>query len=176
MEINSNISFQANIPARLRHTLRNEALDKGPQILQHLNNKIKIVEKWGNKQSTLVIANDLTGNKQVLALDNKSISTLYGTCFAESKKGLLSSFMKLKKKDISKAEKEISNLVKNNQEDLISKALSSSGLMKKITGNENSSAVELRKIVSEMPESKICDLRFGLDEFKPNDEILDFII
>lgn len=176
METNFNLSFQANVPASLKNTLRNEALDKGPQILKHLNKKIRTVEKWGDKNSVLGLAFDMSKNTRTLSLDNKNLSGMYGSCLPESKKGILSAFMRLKKKDVLNAEKEISELVKNNQIDLVVKALKNPNLMEKIAGKQKPSVAELITIVEKMPESKVCDLRFGLDEFKSDDKILNFNI
>lgn len=174
MEINSNLSFQARIPSPLKKTLQNEALEKGPNVLKHLNKKIRKVETLGDKNSVLDIAYDFANNKKSLYLDNKSISTLYGGSLPESKKGLLSSFMKLKKRDIYKAENEISDLVESNKNDLILKAFKNPELMKKITGHKHAFYPELRAAIDQLPEARVCDLRFGLDDYKSGDKILDF--
>ncbi len=180
MEIssNSNLAFQARIPLQVKQILKGEASEYGSKVTRHLNNKIRQVESWGDKNSELVAAYDLDAGNISLGLNNKIISQLYGSNLPESKKGILSSFMKLKKRDIHNAESELKQIVKNNQQDLINKALKNKTLMKKITGNENSSLSELKALVSEMPEQKVCDLRFGLDEHKsPSNEImLDFIL
>ena len=105
----TNLSFQARVPKKLKNALKNEALNYDIKVFKNLRRKIETVDTWGRKDSTI----DFT--KSGLSLSNQSIAPNCSMPLPQRKKGFLSTFMTLKKRDIFGAEYDLERKAYRNQ-------------------------------------------------------------
>ena len=166
--INSNYTnrpvFQARVPQDIQNTVLREAVDLGTEGLKRAKAQIAKVQSWGRPDSTLDLTFDSTRNRLMLGMNNFAISKNYGAALGKDTDNFVDAFMDLTEKDIQKAEKKIADEVEICKNDLINKAKSSGSLSKKITGTENPTENQLRAAVDKLPEDKMIELRFNLDD------------
>lgn len=168
--------FSAKIPVQTEKRILTEAVEYGSDALNAVKTQLGNIKKWGKSDSILTESFDLNEGKTFLVIDNQSISKMYGATLP-NKSSLVDTVISLKEKDIVEAEQELKNLVKENRLDLFSKASKNQKLMNKITGKSNATNDELSAAIDKLPEERVTDLRFGLDEpskYSFNDDIIHF--
>lgn len=169
-------AFTAQIPAQIERKVLTESVENGSKFLSAVKAQLTNIRKWGKPDTVLNEAYDLERGITSIGIDNFSISKSYGMDLP-NKSTLVETIMSLKEKDIINAEKELENIVDNNKTDLIMKAFDNPKLMKKITGKVNPDNNELAAAIDKLPEERITELRFGLDEpskYTLSDDIIHF--
>lgn len=158
-----NPAFGLKVSNQLETKVLTIAVENGSDFLGAVKNQIANLRKWGNPFSELSEAFDFNAMKTDLGIDNKNISKMYGASLP-NKSNLLDTVMSLTEKDIVKSEQHLKDIVAENKLDLITKALKDKELMKKVAGKVNPTDEELAAAIDRLPEERIVDLRFGLDE------------